>query len=242
MNLVHSDGQDYYPIDYRIYAPAADGKTKHQHFQAMLIRAGGEQAIPARSGLCASWYASADTLQWIVRRGRSVVTTLKANRMVSLSRETGYVHLAAIAWTPAQGQHGISVKLKEVPFQVQFCKVVAPHGDIAGVITTVDHSGPATVQVMGDENQVRRPGRAIAPRSGATDRKRSMSIAQSPGAPQSLSRLLSSVAVLKGASTPAPEDSVSSQDGSMAGLLTGRVAPAADPGLHRSLSESPVGI
>ena len=117
VNLVHSDGQDYYPIDYRIYAPAADGKTKHQHFQAMLIRAVGEKAIQSRYVLFDSWYASADTLKLIVRRGRSFVTTLKANRMVSLSRETGYVHLAAIAWTPEQLQHGIAGKTQRSTVQ-----------------------------------------------------------------------------------------------------------------------------
>ncbi|MGZ5044128.1 MAG: transposase [Methylobacter sp.] len=28
VNLVHSDGQEHYPVDYRIYHNAADGKTK----------------------------------------------------------------------------------------------------------------------------------------------------------------------------------------------------------------------
>ena len=37
VNLVHSDGTDFYPIDYRIYAPEADGKTKNDHFREMLL-------------------------------------------------------------------------------------------------------------------------------------------------------------------------------------------------------------
>lgn len=28
VNLVHSDGQGFYPIDYRIFGPEQDGKTK----------------------------------------------------------------------------------------------------------------------------------------------------------------------------------------------------------------------
>ena len=41
VNLVHSSGQpdDFWPIDYRIYAPEADGKTKNDHFREMLLRA-----------------------------------------------------------------------------------------------------------------------------------------------------------------------------------------------------------
>ena len=31
VNLVHSDGTDFYPIDYRIYAKDTDGKTKNDH-------------------------------------------------------------------------------------------------------------------------------------------------------------------------------------------------------------------
>src|SRR5438477_183719 len=31
VNLVHSDGVNFYPIDFRIYAPEADGETKNAH-------------------------------------------------------------------------------------------------------------------------------------------------------------------------------------------------------------------
>ena len=34
VNLVHSAGHNAFPIDYRIYAPATDGKTKNDHFQS----------------------------------------------------------------------------------------------------------------------------------------------------------------------------------------------------------------
>jgi len=33
VNLVHTDGEDYYPIDFRIYAKEMDGKTKNDHFR-----------------------------------------------------------------------------------------------------------------------------------------------------------------------------------------------------------------
>ena len=35
----HSNGQDFYPIDFRLYAPDQDGKTKNDHFLEMLLRA-----------------------------------------------------------------------------------------------------------------------------------------------------------------------------------------------------------
>ena len=41
VNLVHSNGKDdeHYPLDFRIYAKEAAGKTKNDHFQERLLQA-----------------------------------------------------------------------------------------------------------------------------------------------------------------------------------------------------------
>ena len=116
VNLLHSSGHcgDFYPIDYRVFSPESDGKTKHQHFQEMLIRAKSEKCLQARCVLFDSWYASATSLKRIVRLAMVFVTTLKSNRLVSLSKDEGYVHLQDIEWTPPRLTYGISVKLKEL--------------------------------------------------------------------------------------------------------------------------------
>src|SRR6266852_3707137 len=95
VNLVHSSGAagDFYPLDYRIYAPETDGKTKNAHFREMLVHAVADKQIKARTVLFDTWYAAADKMKLIHRLGLSFFTTLKANRLVSLSKETGYVHL-----------------------------------------------------------------------------------------------------------------------------------------------------
>src|SRR5919202_1745818 len=64
VNLVHSSGADgdFYPIDYRIYAPETDGKTKNDHFRDMLLNAVADKRIQARTVLFDSWYAGADNL------------------------------------------------------------------------------------------------------------------------------------------------------------------------------------
>ena len=114
VNLVHSSGAagDFYPLDYRIYAPDSDGKTKNEHFREMLVHAVANKQIKAQTVLFDSWYAAADNLKLIHRLGLSFFTTLKANRLVSLTKETGYVHLDQIAWTAAQLENGIRIKLK----------------------------------------------------------------------------------------------------------------------------------
>jgi hypothetical protein len=155
VNLVHSGGQeDFYPIDYRVYAPEVDGKTKNHHFQEMFVHALDQKHIRARTILFDSWYASAENLKLIHRRQRIFFTTLKSNRLVSLSKEEGYVHLDAVEWTPNRLTSGVLVKLKEVPFTVRLFKLVAPDGDIDWVITN-DLAETMTAQVAKDSSDVR---------------------------------------------------------------------------------------
>ena len=47
VNLVHTDGNEYYPINYRIYSKQDDGKTKNDHFQEMLINAIADKQLKA---------------------------------------------------------------------------------------------------------------------------------------------------------------------------------------------------
>jgi hypothetical protein len=46
VNLVHTNGGlgDFYPVNYRIYNPDSDGKTKNEHFQEMFRQAIEKQA------------------------------------------------------------------------------------------------------------------------------------------------------------------------------------------------------
>jgi hypothetical protein len=137
VNLVHSAGakQDFYPIDYRIYAPDQDGKAKNDHFVEMVRNALSDKQILAKYILFDAWYASVANLKLVHRLGLTFFTTLKSNRMVSLSKEEGYIHLEQIEWTPERLNNGLMVKLKEVPFKVRLFKVVAINGDIDWAIT-----------------------------------------------------------------------------------------------------------
>jgi len=151
VSLVHSGGKeaDFYPIDYRIYAPDVDGKTKNPHFQDLFVHALDQKQLRARTILVDGWYAAAENLKVIHRRKRTFFTTLKSNRLVSLSKEPGYVHLEAVEGTPARLTYGVLVKLKEVSFTVRLFKLVAPDGDLDWVITN-DLEETLTAQVAKD--------------------------------------------------------------------------------------------
>jgi hypothetical protein len=154
VNLVHSDGNDFWPMDFRIYAPDVDGKSKNEHFREMLVRAVADKGVQARTILFDSWYAAAENLKLIQRLNLIFFTTLKANRLVSLSKEEGYIHLAQIEWTPESLGKGLLVKLKEVPFKVRLFKLVATNGDIDWVITNSPEE-TVTSQVAQDANDMR---------------------------------------------------------------------------------------
>ena len=159
VNLIHTNGQEqgFYPIDYRVYNPDGDGKSKNEHFRAMLLRACSEKGLQALTILFDAWYASVENLKLIQRLGRVFVTTLKSNRLVSLSKETGYIHLEEIDWSPERLREGVRVKLKEVPFYVRLFKLVARNGDIDWVITNRedDPQSPTTADVMQTECDIR---------------------------------------------------------------------------------------
>jgi hypothetical protein len=126
VSLVHSAGKDadFYPLDYRVYAPEVDGKTKNEHCQEMFVNAVDQQPSQARTSVFAGWDASAENLKLIHRRQWTFFTTLKSNRLVSLSKEQGYIPLEGLEWTPDRLAYGVLVKLKEVPFNSRFAHLL----------------------------------------------------------------------------------------------------------------------
>ncbi len=135
VNLVQSDGVDFYPIHYQIYVPSVNGKTKNDLFAEPLMAAKTSKGIQGRTVLFDSWYASVENLKLVNCLQMTFVAPIKDNRPVSLSKVGGYIHLQDIDWTAERLKHGVSVKLKELPFRVKLFKVVATNGDIDWIIT-----------------------------------------------------------------------------------------------------------
>lgn len=137
VNLVHTNGfeGDFHPINYRVYDPQSDGKTKNEHFREMFAQANSNQRIKARNIAFDSWYASAENLKLTHRSGWTFYTTLKSNRKASLSKETGYQDLEELQWTQERLRSGQLVRIKEVPFWLRLFKLVDTNGNIEWVIT-----------------------------------------------------------------------------------------------------------
>ena len=137
VNLVHTNGfeGDFNAIDYRVYDPDSDDKTKNEHFREMFIQAHQQKRIKARKIGFDSWYAGVDNLKLIHRSGWTFFTTLKSNRKVSVAKETGYQDLEEIEWTRETKISGQLIRLKGVPFWLRLFKLVDTNGNIEWVIT-----------------------------------------------------------------------------------------------------------
>ena len=85
VTAVWSDGGRLLPIDYRVYHPGGDGKTKNDHFRDMAGAAHARSLRP-RCVLFDGWYASLDNLKLVRDLGWVFLTRLKANRLVRVER------------------------------------------------------------------------------------------------------------------------------------------------------------
>jgi len=88
INLVTAvwyDGGRLLPVDYRVYHPAGDAKTKNDHFRDML-RAARARGLAPRCVLFDGWYASLDNLKLVRDLGWAFLTRLKGNRLVRVAR------------------------------------------------------------------------------------------------------------------------------------------------------------
>lgn len=94
-----------------------------------------EGQLLARTILFDYWYAGSTNLKRIHRAGWAFFTTLKNNRLMSLSKASGYQGLHTLEPPPQGLSRGVEVRLKEVPFGVKLFKLLATNGDIEWVIT-----------------------------------------------------------------------------------------------------------
>lgn len=78
----HDRNQDHIPVDYRLYDPDTDGKTKNQHFQEMAKTAAWRGFTPEYV-LFDSWYTSLENLKTVRALGWHWMGQMRKNRIVS---------------------------------------------------------------------------------------------------------------------------------------------------------------
>ena len=106
----------FWIIDYRIYDPEGDGKTKLDHMQEMLVNEVYHKKLDCWSVLMDTWYATKDIMLQLENMGKIYDCPLKDNRQVDDSGgSTPYQRVDNLTWTKTEEQHGKVIKIKGFP-------------------------------------------------------------------------------------------------------------------------------
>jgi hypothetical protein len=113
---VNPDTDQFWVIDYRIYDPDGDGKTKLDHVQDMLRNCVHQKQLRFWAVLMDSWYATKEIMLAIEAYKKIYYCPLKGNRLVDDSGGAQpYQRVDALEWTEAEKQHGKVIKIKGFP-------------------------------------------------------------------------------------------------------------------------------
>ena len=94
---VHPDTDQFWLIDYRIYDPDGDGKSKLDHVREMLTNVVYQKHLPFQAVLMDTWYATKDFMLFIETLRKNYYCPLKDNRQVDDSgRQQPYRRVDAL--------------------------------------------------------------------------------------------------------------------------------------------------
>jgi Transposase DDE domain len=108
----NSELDRYWVIDYRLFDPDRDGKTKLDHVNEMLSLA-EQRGLLYKTALMDSWYATTQMMTRLHQAGKLFYCSIKSNRLVDETREhQPYRAVETLAWSESEDQHGKVVKVK----------------------------------------------------------------------------------------------------------------------------------
>lgn len=115
---VNPETDQFWIIDYRIFDPDSDGKSKLDHLLDMLQNCIYQKALPFWAVLMDTWYATKDVMLQIEAYGKVYYCPLKDNRQVDDSNGTHpYRRIDSVEWTDIELQQGKLIKIKGFPAQ-----------------------------------------------------------------------------------------------------------------------------
>ncbi len=112
---VNPTTENFWVIDYRIFDPDRDGKTKLDHVREMLGSI-AHRGVPYRTVLMDSWYATKELMMLIEGMGKRYYCPLKSNRQIDDSGgERPYQRVDTLTWSEEELERGKIVKVKGFP-------------------------------------------------------------------------------------------------------------------------------
>ena len=147
---VNLDTGEHWIVDWRVYDPGSDGKTKLDHVRDMFDDALQAKQLPFRAVLMDSWYATKELMMHIDRAGKLFYCPLKSNRKVDESGgQNPYRPVSELAWFDDQLLRGKLVKVRGFPmdYKVKLFRVAATNR--TEFVVTNDLSQDSAVAVKG---------------------------------------------------------------------------------------------
>ncbi len=166
---VNPERDQFWLIDYRIYDPDGDGKSKLEHVQEMLSHTVYHKRLPFQAVLMDTWYATKDLMLFIESLEKVYYCPIKNNRLVDDSGgQTAYQRVDTLNWSSLERQQGKLVKIKGFPkdHKVQCFRVVVSTHRTDFVVTNdlTQDSTEATQQACGFRwkiEQLHREGKQV---------------------------------------------------------------------------------
>lgn len=113
---VNPTTHQFWLIDYRIYDPVGDGKTKLDHVHDMLTNGVYQKQLPFRGVLMDTWYATKELMLYIEQLHKIYYCPLKDNRQVDDSGATQpYRRVDDLQWSEDELAQGKTIKIKGFP-------------------------------------------------------------------------------------------------------------------------------
>lgn len=135
---VNPESGDYWIVDYRIFDPDGDGKTKLDHVRDMLTSATTNKQLPFTTVLMDTWYATKDLMLLIESLGKLYYCPLRDNRLVDdADAAAPYQHVSALRWSERERQQGKTIKIKGFPklHKVKLFRVVVSTNRTDWIVT-----------------------------------------------------------------------------------------------------------
>lgn len=169
----------FWLLDYRLYDPDGDGKTKLDHVREMLVNVVYHKLLPLAAVLMDTWYATKDLMLFIESLHKHYYCPLKDNRQVD---ESGGAHpyqrVDTLIWSAAERSQGKTIKIKGFPkdHKVRLFRVEVSTHRTDWIVTNdlTQQSTVATQEVCGFRwkiEQLHREGKQVTGLEGCQCRK-----------------------------------------------------------------------
>lgn len=114
---VNPETAQFWVVDYRIFDPDGDGKTKLDHVREMFDHTREHKHLPFRTVLMDAWYATRPLMLHVERAGKLFYCPLKDNRQVNEGDvdRISYQRVDSLSWSAAEQLQGKSVHVKDFP-------------------------------------------------------------------------------------------------------------------------------